>query len=179
LLIPSTTNPQELRRFEISNYVIGLYNRKKNAVQIFQTLSSDYEELTLSDVISVIKEHIKNTTDFVVDNPDLLENKLHLIVQYSESLDYLLHELWLNYENTPREFTKIRNDFLKSIKDTTMEKAKVQQILDLDKDRDKRIKELEDANQRLILLFREVTMDCTHCKSEFNKILQKVKMVNV
>jgi len=172
--MPKSLDEQELLNFELRSIVIELHTRKKDVVQIHKflpELDKRFKDVELIQIMEIVQEYIKSTDDFVRDNPDFLDDKSRLVLTHIQELDRIIGQQWLLFEDMPVEHSKVKDNILKNITNTISEKAKLQQLFDIDKERDKKLKEALEANQKLVLLMRDVVNDCPICK---NKLLQVI-----
>jgi RNase H-fold protein (predicted Holliday junction resolvase) len=156
--------------------------RRKSAPQILSLLQEDdkFSDVSIKEIIDVIKSHIQSVEKFAIDNPKYLDNKLQLTVRHIESLDRLLKEQWALYERLTDENPKSKNQALASIKNIVMDQARLQQLLSNDRDIQKRLEEMKEANHKLIIMFKNITKDCEHCTERLNKeIAKRINVIEV
>ena len=159
--------------FELRELVIGLYLEKKNASEILNELISidnkKYSHLTPNKIGLIIRRYEDSITQFVVDNPNLLDKKLDLIMRNVESYDKVEKELWSTYHLA--KDAKSKTLALGNLHKTVSEKVKLQQLLGNDKELQRELRDVRDANHKLVLLVKEVTHDCPRCKARLAKYL--------
>jgi hypothetical protein len=177
--LPETCEYTDIKDFEVKTAIIDLYLEKLNATSILAKLHEHGDErfarVTIQTVVDTIRDYEKSITNFVTDNPEILDKKLDMIVRHIDSLDRIEQAEWELYNKTKDNLSSVQiaNGALKNITSIVMEKAKLQQLIGNDRELREELTKVKDANHKLILLVRTTVHECPVCKKKLDEYLRK------
>jgi predicted translin family RNA/ssDNA-binding protein len=156
-------------RYDEMHRVITLHLEGRNAAWIAKNLG-----MKPKDVLNYIQEFKE-----IAKSDDLLRARAQEVVhEFDQQHNRIIASLWdvVEEAESATDGLKTRATALKSLSDISAKRVEVLQKSGLLSDAalGDEMAEMEDRQDKLIAILREVTSDCNHCKFEVHRRLQQI-----